>query len=109
MKQSETIWQVNAFDLRSRAAGGVESHISLTLAVGPLVFPAPCAIGRALNVGGPKAVIARIAGEDNFGPVLVMGSVNDPPSSVLQRERPDTWANHNCGTNAHGDPYLQPR
>ena len=71
-----------------------------TLAVGPVVPPAPRPIGQALDVGGAQAVVARVTGEHDAGLVLVVGAVHDPPAAVLQGEGADAGTDHHWnGTN----------
>ena len=62
--------------------------------MGPVVPPAPRAIGQALDVGGAQAVVARVAGEHDAGLVLVVGAVHDPPAPVLQGEGADAGTDH---------------
>ena len=63
----------------------------------PLVAPAPHPVGQALYVGGALAEIARVAGEDDLCPVLVVGSIDDSPPPVIQREGADAGAGHHWG------------
>lgn len=70
--------------------------IILTLAVRPLIFPAPHAIGQALDVGGAQSEVPGVAGEDDPGAVLVVRAVDDPPAAVLQGEGADAGTHHHC-------------
>lgn len=62
----------------------------------PLVFPAPHAIGQALDVGGAQSEVSGVAGEDDSGAVLVVRAVDDPPAAVLQGEGADAGTHHHC-------------
>lgn len=64
--------------------------------MGPLVFPAPHAIGQALDVGGAQPEVSGVAGEDDSGAVLVVRAVDDPPAAVLQGEGADAGTHHHC-------------
>jgi len=65
-----------------------------TLAVGPVVPPAPRAVGQTLDVGGAEAVVARVAGEHDARLVLIVGAVDDAPAAVLQGEGADAGTHH---------------
>lgn len=55
-----------------------------------LVPPAPHPIGQALNVRGANAMIPGIASEDDFSSILIVGTINDSPLAMVQREGAET-------------------
>lgn len=75
----------------------------LTLAVRPLVFPAPHAIGQALDVGGAQSEVSGVAGEDDSSAVLVVRAVDDPPAPVLQGKGADAGTHHHCRGRRRGN------
>lgn len=68
--------------------------LSLTSTARSLVSPAPHSVCQALDVGGANTKIAGVAGENDFCPKLVVGTIDNPPSSVVQGEGAETWAHH---------------
>lgn len=79
----------------------------LTLAVRPLVFPAPHAIGQAADVGGAQSEVSRVAGEDDSSAVLVVRAVDDPPAAVLQGKGADAGTHHHCRGRRRGDHTVK--
>ena len=57
-----------------------------------LVSPAPHSIGQALDVGRTNTAVSRVAGENNFSSVLVVWTIDNPPSPMVQREGAQTGA-----------------
>lgn len=55
-----------------------------------LVPPAPHPIGQALNVRRANAMIPGIASEDDFSSILIVGTINDSPLAMVQREGAET-------------------
>lgn len=71
----------------------------LTSTPGSLVPPAPRTIGQALNVGGANTMVPRIAGEYDFSSVLVVGTIDDSPLAMVQREGAETGTYVDCANN----------
>lgn len=71
----------------------------LTSTPGSLVPPAPRPMSQALNVGGADAIVPRIASENDFGSILVVGTIDDSPLAMVQGEGAETGAHIDCANN----------
>lgn len=69
---------------------------SLTSTSRSFISPAPHPIGQALDVGRANTVVSRVAGKNYFGAIFIVRTVDYSPFSVVQRERAETGAHHDC-------------
>lgn len=74
----------------------------LTSTAGSLVPPAPRPMSQALNVGGANSMVPRIASENDFSSILVVGTVDDPPLAMVQGEGAETGTHIDCANNKKG-------
>lgn len=76
-----------------------------------LVPPAPHPIGQALDVSGADAMVPGIASEDDFSSILIVGTIDDSPLAMVQREGAETgthvdYATEERKTNKTGEKRL---
>lgn len=68
----------------------------LTSTPGSLVPPAPHPIGQALNVRGANSMVPRIASENYLSSILIVGTIDDSPLAMVQREGAETGTHIDC-------------